>query len=45
METIFGIVVLSTLCGLLILVAYLKTELNIVENKIDDLEFLYDLRK
>ena len=31
--------------GLLGVIAYLQTELNIVKHKLEDLEFLYDLRK
>ena len=45
METILNLFVVTLVVGLTALVAYLKTELNIAQNRIEDLEFLYDLRK
>jgi len=45
MEILLNLLVLTSICGLITLVAYLKTELNIAENRIEDLEFLNDLRK
>ena len=45
METILNLFVVTLVVGLTALVAYLNTELNIAQNRIEDLEFLYDLRK
>ena len=45
METILNLFVVTLVVGLTALVAYLKTELNNAQNRIEDLEFLYDLRK
>jgi hypothetical protein len=45
MEIIFNLFVVTLVVGLTALVAYLKTELNIAQDRINDLEFLYDLRK
>lgn len=45
MEILFSIIVVIAICSLMVWVAYLQTELNIAEDKIEDLEFLNDLRK
>ena len=45
MQLIYNIIATAGVCGLLVQIAYLQTQLNIADSKIADLEFLYDLRK
>ena len=45
MIDILSVLVAIIICGLLFVVAYLETELNIVKRKLADIRFLYDLRK
>jgi len=45
MELFLNISLTGYLCFTLVWVAYLQTKLNITQNKLEDLEFLYDLRK
>jgi len=45
MELLFNIFITSYLCFTIVWIAYLQTKLNITQNKLEDLEFLYDLRK
>lgn len=45
MRTIIEILATIGICSLLTWIAYLQTKLNIVQSQLEDLEFLYDLRK
>jgi len=45
MELFYNIAITSYLCFTIVWIAYLQTKLNITQNKLEDLEFLYDLRK
>ncbi len=45
MSIIIQLLTGAIIVGLLTVIAFLQTELNITKSKLEDLEFLYDLRK
>jgi len=45
MNIILQLLTGAIIVGLLTVIAFLQTELNITKVKLEDLEFLYDLRK
>ena len=45
MEFFYNVVMGFWICFLIVWIAYLQTRLNITQGKLEDLEFLYDLRK
>jgi hypothetical protein len=45
MDLFYSILITGYLCFSVVWIAYLQTRLNITQSKLEDLEFLYDLRK
>lgn len=45
MDLFYSTLITGYLCFSIVWIAYLQTRLNITQSKLEDLEFLYDLRK
>ena len=45
MDLFYSTLITGYLCFSAVWIAYLQTKLNITQSKLEDLEFLYDLRK